>query len=597
MQRRKEIKVIIRNRLQVFALGFLLTIVLCSPVFAGEETLSDGKVLMKALADELARSMQLQMEDLEKPYFIQYSADDILSYQISAQYGAIVSSSFNRMRPFYNEVRVGSFELDNTNFSGDSGGFGMFFGGRRGGGFMGRASLPLDDDYTAIRQAIWWATDSNYKSAVETLTRKKAYLKEVNLEDRPHDFSEVKPAEYAGPSAKLEFDKAVWEESLRQISAHFNSYPHIQDSRVQLSVTARNRYVVNSEGTRVRTGSTGTRLSITADVQGKDGMRLSDTITYTVDDPSALPPVLQIIKDSSKLAKNLIEVVKAPILEEYTGPVLFDGKASAELFQRMLSRGLAGSAEPVGSQRSRFRGTENLEKKLGQRILPKSFRVYDDPKVKKVGDTSLSGHYLYDDEGVQAQRVDLIEKGVLKNMLLSRVPTKKLSGSNGHGRLGVGFGGVSASIGSLFVEAEDGKTEKELKAALIEAASDEGLEYGIRVVSMRASSFMPGGRGMRSFLRGRRRGGEGQTLGDPILIYKVFVKNGREELVRGCEFVPIKVRELRDILEAGKTPAVYNSASSGSSVVSPAVIFEEMELIKIEQENPKLPVLDNPLIR
>jgi len=551
---------------------------------------------MQALEDELARSMELQMEDLGKPYFVQYTVDDVVTHRVSAKLGAIVISTSSRSRPFGAQVRVGTYKLDNTNFSG-GGGFGRGFGrGRRGDGGRGGSSLPLEADYKAIRKALWWATDGAYKAAVETLTQKKAYLEEVNLENRPDDFSKVPAVSHVAPSVKLVFDKKAWEAKLRELSGCFCLLPRVQDSNIRLVVTVGNRYLVNSEGTRLRTGNTRVQLSIGATVQGKDGMRVTDSLSYSALTPANLPPVDRIIGEIGTLASKLTAAVDAPHLTSYTGPVLLEGEVAAGLFRSMLARGLAGTTEPVGTRRSRFRGRDNLEKKLGQRILPRSFRVYDDPTVESVAETPLFGHYEFDAEGVKVRRVDLVEKGRLKTMVLSRVPTKSLSGSTGHGRRMRG-GRARAAIGSLFIESDDGKTPEELKAALIELARDDGLEFAIRVASIRSSGPGGGGRDMRSMLRNMRRsGGAGeQSLGDPVFIYKVYVKDGREEMVRGCEFTPLKLRDLRDIIAAGKAPTVDNNM--GSSIVAPAVIFEELELMKIEQELPRRPVLENPLLR
>ncbi len=566
------------------------------------ETLPDSKKLMRALADEITRSMNLQMEDLEKPYFIQYIVDDSLVYHIIANYGAITSSERRRSRDFYSQTRAGSYELDNTNFTEESGGFFRFFGGRGAGG--GRASLPLDDDYTAIRQSIWWATDQDYKDAVETLTKKRAYMRDKTLEDRPNDFSKASIVEHVEPTATIDFDRTAWEKNLKKISAQFNKYPQIQDSKVQLLVAVGNTYTVNTEGTRLRTADTGALLIMSAELQADDGMKISDSGEYYGRTPQDLPAIEKILTDIDKSVDALIKVAKAPVLERYTGPVLFDSHASPQMFRMMLAEGLAGRVDPVGTQRRQLTGAGSLEKKLDQRILPDSFRVYDDPTVRKMGDTHLLGHYRYDDEGVQAERVDLVVDGVLKNMVMSRVPTKKLSGSNGHARRSPGAGTAQAAAGCLFIVDNEGGWNRELKNKLIELAKEEGRDYALRIASVRTAGIGSSRSDLFSmFMRMQQRGGQ-QNLGDPIYAYKVYVEDGREELVRGLEFGQIKPRDLKHIVAAGTTPTVYNyigigisGATPATSIIAPPVLFEELELSKIEQEQDKLPILKTPLER
>jgi TldD protein len=588
-----------QHRTRYLALGLLLG-PLALPAVA-EEALPDSKELMRALVDEITRSRNLQMEDLEKPYFIQYTVDDTLSYRMNASCGAITASDRSRSRDFYSQVRVGSYELDNTNFAEEGGRFAMFFGGGSSGG---RASLPLDEDYAAIRQSIWRATDEDYKGAVETLTKKRAYMRDKNLQDRPNDFSKASVVEHIEPTAKIDFDRTAWEKHLKLISGQFKKHTQIQDSGVQLLVAVGNSYIVNTEGTRLRTADSGALLVITAELQAEDGMRISDSLTYYGKRPQDLPTATDIIAEVDKLADSLTKVARAPVLERYTGPVLFGNLAAAQMFRAMMAEGAAGRVDPVGTQRSTLTGAGSLEKKLEQRILPGSFHVYDDPAIEKTGDSYLIGHYGYDDEGTLAERVDLVVDGELKTMAMSRVPTKKLSGSNGHARRSPGSGVPQAAVGCLFIEDKDGVSDKELKAMLIEAAKEEGLDYGLRISSIRTMGLGSTQSDMFSmFMRRQQRGGQA-SLGDPIYAYKVYVEDGREELVRGCEFGQVKLRDLKRILAGGTSPAVYNYIGLGfggttpaTSIVAPAVLVEETELSKIEQEHEKLPILKAPLVR
>ena len=580
----------------------LFSVLVCftQPVLALDEALPDSDMIVRALADELARALDLQVEDLEKPYFIQYTVDDNLTYNLAADYGALTTSDRDRSRRFYSRVRVGSYELDNTNYAGDSG---MFFGA----GFdrAGRqSSLPLDDDYLALRQAIWRATDKDYKGAVETLTKKRAYMKDKNIADRPHDFSAAPPVEHLDPTAVLRFDRADWEDRLCRISAHCKQYPQVQHSGVQLFTGAGNTYIVTSEGTRLRYADTGAVLRLTAEVQAEDGMRLSGGRSYAGESAADLPPVAEILADIDTLVAELTASMAAPIVEQYTGPVLFDGHAAGQMFQALLAKGVAGKVEPLGSQRSPFGATEDLEKKLDKRVLPRSFQVYDDPTVKQFGDEFLFGYYPFDDEGVPAQRVDIVVDGKLKGLCMSRVPTRKLSGTNGHARRAAGAGAPSAAVASLFIEFDEGLAADDLKAALIEAAEDEGLDYAVRIESIRSAGLGSSQSDIFSFIMRAQRGRAG-GLGDPVIAYKVYTADGREEPFRGCEFGRVDVTDLRRILAAGDTPEVYNyiggfgmgGSTPPSTIVAPPVLFEEMELAKIEQEHEKRPLLKAPLTR
>jgi len=514
---------------------------------------------MKAVADELQRSLaDLVLDDLPRPYFIQYNAQDRVTFTMRAAYGGLLSSDEGRLRPISSSIRVGSSELDNTNMGLGSG---------------GQSVVPLDDDYAAIRHAVWRMTDGDYKDAIEALTRKRAYLEQKTAEDRPADFSPAEPVSSAEPRAAVPFDRAVWEDHLKRWSARFKLYPDVQDADVTFFAGAVDEWIVNSEGTRLRTADTGVFVEVTAEVQAKDGMPLSDSLMYIGLQADQIPAYDSVVSDIDRMCKKMSALADAPQLEHYTGPVLFDPIAAGKVFEVLLADGLRARPQPLGGGGS----DTSLEKKIGRRIMPRSFHVVDDPGSEWFEGTLLAGAYTYDDEAVRGQRVTLVEKGILKTLLAGRTPTKKIKKSTGHGRSG-GYGDPRASIGCLYISDELGVPADQLKQELIDAARDEGLEFGLRVESIEA-------------------GGYGD-LGDPVYAYKVYVEDGHEELIRGMTFLPVATRSLRHILAAGTERKVYNSTSDvPSSIIAPAVIFEELELTKIEREFDKPPILDPPAQR
>jgi len=544
--------------------GCIVLALLC--VFAPATVTADQKapdddVLLKAMVDELNRSMaELVLADLPRPYFIQYRASDRLSHTIDATNGTLLGSNKAHTRTFASRVRVGSYELDNTNVGGSGG---------------ARATLPLDDDYIAIRHAIWQATDQDYKNAVETLTRKQAYLREKNIEDRPEDFTPAEPLLVFEPPAKIAFDPKQWEDNANLLSARFIRFPDIQRSNLSLFAGTVNEYIVNSEGSRLRMADTGLHIEINAEIQAQEGMLLSDNLTYIAERMSQLPPVERMLADIDEMCARLMELSKAPTLEHYTGPVLFDPIPAGKVFEALLAEQVCAAPTPLGAGGSW--GEDNLEKKLGRRILPRSFQLYDDPIPDLYEGTLLAGHYAYDDEAVRAVRVSIVDDGILENLVAARAPTRKVKQSTGHGR-SAGLADARARIGCLYISDTDGLPAGELRQLLIQTAREEGLDFGLRVESMWPGGFA--------------------ALGRPVYAYKVYVDDGREELVRGLEFLPVRTTILKRILAAGRERQVYNSLSGGtSSIVSPAILLEELDLAKFEEEFDKLPILKSPALR
>ncbi len=513
-------------------------------------------VIMRASVDELTRTMsELSIDDLPKPYFLQIRVTEREATRLTASYGGLVRADHERSRIIESRIHVGSYELDNTNFQQPFG-----YGG----------PLPLDDDYDAIRQAIWLVLDEDYKRAVQSLTAKQAYLKEKNVTDRPNDFAPGDAVTFVQPHRTFSFDEAVMTKTLKRISARFNDHPAIQDAEVSFIAGEATDWLINSEGSRLRTGDAGGLLQIDAELQADDGMRLFDSRTYLCESVDEIPPVEQLLKDVDALCEKLIAQTQADPLEQYTGPVLFEPKAAGAVFQALLADHVAAIAVPLGAQ---WR-SPSFEKKLGLRLLPRSYQVYDDPRPKRLGYKLLAGAYDFDDEGVPASRVSIIEDGKLKHLVAARAPTRKVTRSTGHGRNG-GFGDAHATIGCLYIRDEDGLATDELRQELLEEVRDEGLPYGLRVATMSDGDFT--------------------QLGVPIYAYKVYAEDGHEEPVRGLQFQTVSDRAMKHIIASGREPEVYNLVSNISvSIISPAVLFEELDLSRLKEEFDKLPILPAP---
>ena len=527
-------------------------------------------VLLRAMVDELERSAaHLQLGDFARPYFLEYALTDATAGSFAATLGAVTNRSITPYRRLRTTVRVGSYELDNTNFRG--GGFGgfAFSGSGRGGG----AAIPLENDYHAIRQALWWSADREYKDVVETLAEKKAFMENKIIEDKPDDFSHEPPVVYFEPPNDMSIDTAALENVAVTLSAIFREFPDIKNSGVTVVGATGNRYLINTEGTRIRNSGSLYSITVFATVQADDGMELSDSVSATVGEKDHLPSIEDLAADCRAMAKGLLALKAAPTLEDYTGPVLFDASAAAGIVGRLLAVRFVGGQRDVGS-RTR---PDDLAKQLGKRILPRFIDILDDPTLETFGDTPLLGHYRYDGQGVEAQAISLVEHGRLKGLLMSRNPSKEFSQSTGHGR---GTWNPTATIGSFIMTADPAEDGDGLVQALLEACEDEDLEFGIRIASLGSVGVGRSGGGM-----------------SPLEVYKVF-PDGREELVRGAELARIDLKAFKRILAAGDSPHVLNIGRSvGQTVVAPALLFEELDLATIDRDFDKPPILSAPLSR
>lgn len=544
-------------------------------------------VVLKALKDELARSIdQLQLKEMEKPYYIEYSVEETETYAVRATFGAVVSSTSDKSRFLQVSVRVGSYDFDNSGFSSTR--------------FRHSSSafrpLVIEDDYTALRLDIWLATDAAYKQAVEQLAGKRSLLKtKVQTEEIP-DFSREEPVTSISPKESLQYNKSQWEKLARRLSAIFKEFPAIYNSGVSFSLRTTNKYFVNSEGTVIRQPVTLCMLIAQASTRAQDGMPLKNFVPFLGMHYESLPSEEVMKKAITKMAEELTALTSAPVLDQYFGPVLVAAEAATEIFAQTLAPQLSGDRPLLVDQRGSavVMPERNLSRRLNRRVLPSFFTVVDDPTQTSYEARSLIGAYKIDDQGVPAQPVTLIEDGFLKTLLMSRRPRKEIERSNGHGR-SVSLLSPSAYYSNLFVKTNEARSFAELKQRLIELCKYEGLSYGLLIKKLDNRFFSP--RDFQDMFGMSPARAQRETVTAPLLVHKVYVEDGREELVRGLTIEEMSVRMLRDIVAAGEDYSLNNFLERGTlptSVVAPSILFEEIELSKPQSPLQKPALLKHP---
>jgi hypothetical protein len=571
----------------------LLVLASCALPAAGP----DGDVILRAMRDELARSRTIHLVNLEPPYFISYGLDDGESFSVVATLGGIESSRRDRFRLPEIEVRVGDYKFDNTNYAG-FGGFGSRFDVSR---------LPLENDYNVLRRYFWLGTDRAYKAAVEAISRKRAALKNVAVTDQLDDFSRAEPVQKVLDPERTKIDEPFWQALARSLSSVFTGFPKIKDSSVETNLTAAVHYQVNTEGTELRIPDRVSYVRVRAAAQAGDGMALHDAVVFHTHDTSRATPEAELRRGTTALAENLTKLAAAAIGDTYNGPILFEGVAAAQLLAEVLGKNLALTRRPVAERgRVGFFQPSELEGRQGSRIMPEFMTVVDDPTQMEWRGRPLFGHYEVDREGVVPKPVTLVEKGILKNFLLTRQPMRGFEGSNGRALLPGSHGTSTAGFGNLFVKAAETASPADLKKKMLEMCRNRGKPYGILVRKLdfpSSASFQE----MRQLLTRGGQAGGGPRVSLPILVYRLYA-DGREELIRGMRLGGLNARSLKDIVAAGNDDTVFefldNTApfammgASGyvneSCVVAPSILIDDLELHKIDDELPKLPVVPAP---
>lgn len=538
-------------------------------------------VVLTALQDEMQRAQQTLKEKGEPaPYLIAYSVTDTQFNVISASRGALQNSDGGRSRLLDVDVRVGDYKLDNTHRGSGPGAFGM------GGSAV---PLPIDDDLDAIKSAIWMDTDRKYKGAVERLIQIRANQAiKVEEEDKSDDLSRETPQTAILPTVSLtltEQQRGEWEKKLKAWSALFNQYPDILEANVMLTAEGSNRFFVSTEGTTLQHGSTRCRIAVNARTKAEDGMDLFRYETFDAHTLERLPKDGVIVAAIEKMAKDLIALRNAPVIEPYTGPAVLSGRASGVFFHEIFGHRIEGHRQKDETSGQTF------AKQVGQQILPTFISVYDDPTLSRLksddGNIDLNGYYQFDDEGVKAQRVPVVENGVLKNFLMSRSPIKEFPNSNGHGRKSPGLAAV-ARQGNLIVESSQTVSEAKLRELLIAECKKQGKPYGL------VFADISGG------FTNTSRGGTQSFQVTPVMVWRVYTDGRPDELVRGVDLIGTPLVSFSKILATSNEPEVFNGICGAESgwvpvaAIAPSILTAQIEVQKKPKSNDRLPILPPP---
>jgi TldD protein len=509
--------------------------------------------VLRDLQTEMDRSKtQLRLGNMSAPYFIDYRVVDIDDWEADAALGGVRSELRSRIRFLLVQVRLGDYKQDNSS--------------ARGEGAI--EVVPIDNDEHAFRFQIWSATDKAYKQAVEALTDKQARLKQLTVDHPVDDFAHAEAVQSLQPVVAMKVERAPWLKMLCDASGLYIQDPKVQFLNASLSFKVVNRYYLNSEGTVVRSGEELYRMLVSGNTQAEDGMRLERSTGFTAQSLHDLPKAAEFEERAVTMLATLKQLREAPLADEdYHGPVLLSGDSASTVFSSLIGDNLLG-AKPELGQNARVRG--QFASSYKTRVLPEFLTLVDDPTLTAMEDTALLGHYEVDDEGVKAQRVPLVEKGVLVNYLLGREPIRDFPASNGHGRASLPLSWPAPAVGNLIVRSSDGIAPEELKKKLIAICRERGLEYGYYAKTM--GSFHA-----------------------PRLLYRVWL-DGHEELVRGGLFGDLDQRSMRNnIVAAGSDQYVDNEIHPiPHSLVAPSILFDDLEVKRQTANKEKLPEYPAP---
>jgi len=527
-------------------------------------------VLLATMEKELHRGQAELAKQDPAPYFTSYNVTDGEALVILGAQGAILTSASARHRSADVSMRIGAPALDNTHdqerFSGITSG-----------------QLPQQDDPDAIARVLWRLTYEQYRKARQAYTnvKTKTAVRAKDEDDSP-DFSQEKPSTYIEKAASPAFpEQKAWEELARRYAASFRQFPQVEESMVILYAERDHSYLVSTEGTKIVTADAIFRIMIQAQTLADDGMQLMRVETFQSSDPAKLPSEAEVAASVRKMADDLKALRAAPLAEPYSGPALLSGRAAAVFFHEVLGHRVEGQR-----QRGRDEG-QTFTKKVNEKILPEFLSVTDDPTLRALDGTELSGFYRYDDEGIPAARVEVVKDGILKNFLMGRLPVKNFSNSNGHGRAQSGLMPVGRQ-GNLIVTSSKTIPDAQLRARFLEEIKKQGKPYGLYFEDIQGGFTLTTRDLPQAF----------QVL--PVMVWRVYADGRPDELVRGVDIVGTPLTVLTEITATGDTTSVFNGicgAESGRvpvSAAAPAMLFSGMEVQKRKYGDTRPPILPPP---
>ena len=536
--------------------------------------------LLGLLKEELAQQMKELKDEEFPPYHMNYRVIDVTSSVVSASFGALMNSQQYRSRTLVPQIRLGDEKLDNFRFNQMGAAMSRYQG-------PSVARLPLDEENNedAVRQAIWDEVNNRYKFAVDMYQKTKAESSvNVEEEDKAPYFSEAKVEKYYEaplPAEKMTIDMDQWAARMKEISAVFKNQPGIMKGDAIMIYTVERRYFVNNEGTEVVQNLPYARIMVFGETKADDGMELPLNLSYFAYDPADLPANDKIIADAKEMVKTLEALRVAPVVDPYTGPALLSGPASGVFFHEIFGHRIEGQRMKSENDGQTFK------KMVGQLVLPADMHVYDDPTLRKSAGEDLNGFDKYDDQGVKAERVDVVVNGKLNDFLMTRTPIDGHPRTNGHARASDGFDPVSRQS-NLVIETSNPKTPEELRQLLIEEVKKQGKEYGYFFKEVTSGFTFTG------------KGATNSFNVTPLEVYKVFADGRPDQLVRGVDLIGTPLSMFSNIIYAGNDARVFTGmcgAESGSipvTAISPTILVNKVETQRKAKSQDILPILPAP---
>lgn len=545
----------------------LLLIALCAGGAMGQPRLLD------ILTEELERNFRVLKEKADPPpYFLAYSVTETESQATTGAMGVLTGKAASHNRLLDITLRLGNPKQDNYHrLSGDR------------AQFTAGTPIPLEDNEPAIRRRVWLETDRVYRTAVQRLIRVRTATRvKAEAEDPSDDFSAANKAVFSEDRLPLKFSIELWASRVRSLSGELTRYAGVLNSSLAVLAQRETKYLVNTDGTRLQHGRGFGRVVVSARGKAPDGANVASGETLETADPAHMPSLDKVKDAIERVGKEVDALTRAAQVEPIVGPAILSGSAAGVFFHEIFGHRVEGHRQKDETEGQTF------TKSIGTPVLPDFLSVIFDPTQQKANGVDLNGWYRFDDEGVVADRVAVVEKGILRTFLMSRSPIRDAPASNGHGRRQPGREVVSRQS-NLFVESSKSVPEAQLRSLLVDEIKRQGKPHGLYFQRVTGGYTTTGRQGLQAY-----------TV-MPLVVYRVYPDGRPDELVRGVDIVGTPLASFAKIIATSDTLDVFNGycgAESGDvpvSAISPAILVSEIEVQKKDRSQDRPPLLPRPV--
>lgn len=542
----------------------------CAPAYACD---ASGDVLLKDLSAELMRNYKAFKKQKPPVYYLSYSVWRERSFSAAAQLGALAFAREDESATGEVMARVGSPRMDNT----------RELKGQRADMNLGVISLPLDvkPGSLALRNAFWRLTRRTVEQAQQNFNKVQANAAVSSAStDTSDDFTFPPQSMYCEDSLPLAYDRSEVEARLVRLSALVKGQSFVLDSDFSFSMRRTDKYFTDSVGSRIKTSQVLGRYAFLVAGKNADGMEIERLVSYDGEKMEDFPSADVMERDVKAALEELRTLKNAPVLDPVTVPAILKNRAAGVFFHEVMGHRLEGHR-----QKSETFG-QTFTKKTGQLITSPLITVVEDPTEAYFNGIPLRGAYKYDDEGVQSRPVTLVEKGVLKNFMMSSSPVNGFPASNGHGRKELGRRAV-ARMGNLFVRPETAVPYEELEKQLLEEIRKQGKPYGLIIEDLTGGYTLTETSLPQTFKLNTQ------------LVYRLW-PDGRKEAVRGVSLVGTPLVSFGKIIGAADDYSVFNGSCGAESGwvpqanIAPSLLFSAVEMERVEKSPSKPPVLPAP---